>query len=207
METKFSEQESLAVISEMIEQARNNFQKGAGNMMIFWGCSVSFTSLLVFILLNTLENPNQAFWAWWIMAVCGVVAHFIERRQERKLLVKTQIDTIINSVWSGYLLFCLLFLAIVFAFGILMHYVNIFVIITPVILSAVGMAEFITAKACRFRWYLFGAITMWAGALLCVVIMLLTKSIDYQFVIMAVCMLIGFVLTGILQNKKAEENV
>lgn len=189
----------------MINQARNNFRKGSGNQMIFWGCATAFTSLLVFVLLKILPNPNQAFWAWWILAACSIVNYFIERKQPQ--LVKTQIDTIISSAWKGYMLFCVMFLAIVFAFGIAMRDAHVFVIITPVILSAIGMAEFVTAKACRFGWYLFGAITMWIGALLCVVITVLTSSVDYQFIILAACMLIGFVATGVLQNKKATQHV
>ena len=50
METKFTEQESLAIISKMIEQARNNLQKGSGNSMIFIGLSVAFTAILNVIL-------------------------------------------------------------------------------------------------------------------------------------------------------------
>jgi MFS family permease len=209
METKtnFSEKESMAIIAEMIERARNNFRKGSGNSMIFWGCSAAFTSLLVFVLLKTLDKPVWAFWAWCLMGVCGVIDFFIKRKQEKNLLVKTHIDVILSTIWRGYVLFVWLFLAIVFAFGMATNDDNIFALITPVILLAVGMAEFVTAKTCRFKWYLYGAIVMWTGAVVCVGLTLLANSVDYQFIVLAVCMLVGFTVTGILQNKKSEKNV
>ncbi|GHT77179.1 hypothetical protein AGMMS50262_17530 [Bacteroidia bacterium] len=208
METKLTEQESLAVINEMIDRARNNFRKGSGNSMIYWGCWCAFSALLVFILLKTLSNPTQAFWAWWLMALAGVIDFFIQRKKKKEILVRTQIDNIIDSVWRSYLFFCCLFLGIIFAFGIVLNDGYIFWLITPVILSAVGMGEFITAKAYRFKWYLYGAIVMWTGAALCVAITLwTTHSVFFQFLILAACMLLGFVLPGYLLNKKSDSHV
>ena len=66
METKFTEQESLVIINEMINRTRNNIQKGSANSMIYNGYAVAFTAILNFILLLLLPEAdrNWSFSVW-----------------------------------------------------------------------------------------------------------------------------------------------
>ncbi|MDR2293050.1 MAG: hypothetical protein LBE11_06200, partial [Prevotellaceae bacterium] len=58
METKFTEQESMEIITEMIHRARNNVQKGAGTFMVFWGSMVALTALLNIALIYILHQMS-----------------------------------------------------------------------------------------------------------------------------------------------------
>ena len=209
METKFNEKESLALISEMIELARNNFQKGSGNSMIFWGWFVALTAIMNVVLALVLENPYYSFNIWWIMILGQIVDSFIIRKKDvESAIVKTHIDRIIAAIWRGFLISIIVLLIVIFGFAYGTQNPKIFILINPCIMIMIGLSEFITAKTCRFKPYFYGAIIMWIGAVSCFIISLITSNIViYQFLILAVCMIVGFVIPGYSLNKLSKKDV
>ena len=208
METKFTEKESLALISEMITQARQNLRKGSGNAMIFIGLLVSLVALANVALAFILPDSNQSFWIWCMMVPGVLVNKLIVKKTVKQSMVKTHIDTIIEYVWLGFSCTVCVFLAVIFILGLGRRLYEVFSLINPGIILMVGMAEFITAKACRYKPYFFGACIMWTGALLCTLAFWVTNSpVIVQFFILAVCMIAGFVIPGYRLNRKAKENV
>ncbi len=215
MEPKFTEQQSLALISEMIEQARNNFQQGAGNAFILNGCAVAFIALLTIALAFIFPNSNQVFWVWCLMVPVSFIDRMMDKRVDRNAMVKTHIDKIISTTWRAFGIAVGLFLFVVFGYSIagsnhgIENSWRLCVLITPVIMIMAGTAEFITAKACRFKPILTGAYIMWGGALAC----LANYAFCHKwsgvagFVILAVCMLLAFAVPGYKLNKMAKENV
>ena len=211
METKFTEQESLAVINEMIKQARNNFNKGSGTGMIFSGILVSVMAIinvisaLVFIKSNI--NPNYSFWIWCLMIPGIYVGRLIEKKVEREAMVKTHLDSIFSSTWNGYIYAVYLFLAIVFCIGFGKKMYDLFYLLNPGILILLGLCEFVSAKTYRFKPYLYGAVAMWLGAAICTALMWGPYPVIFQLLIMALCMIFGFVIPGYKLNKLAKDNV
>jgi hypothetical protein len=211
MDTNLTEQQSLDVITEMINRAQNNIKKGSGNYMIFWGLLVAFTASLNIVLIAVLENPNQSFMVWWLMVPGEIISLLMERKQKREAIVKTHIDYIISAVWKGFLLSTIIFILLVFAVSYAGKTYEYFRMINPVILLLIGIAEFVTAKACRYKPFLYGAVAVWTGTLACMFAMILAtdpwRLTSVQFVIMAICMIISFVIPGFQLNKKAKEHV
>ncbi|MDR2058348.1 MAG: hypothetical protein LBP83_08755 [Dysgonamonadaceae bacterium] len=214
METKFTEQQSLKVISEMINRARNNVQKGAGIFMIFWGWMVAIAALLnvvlIYILWRISVSPSYSFHIWWIMLPAWIVSFILKRKIDRSAIVKTHIDNVISSVWMAFGISNVIFLIIIFGLSYsLQVYDYFFYMINPIIILLTGIGEFVTAKVCRFRPFLYGAIAMWTGSLACALAVMLFKNgngVLVQFIILAVCMIIGFVVPGYKLNKLAENN-
>jgi hypothetical protein len=211
METKFTEQEGLTLINEMIKQARNNFQKGSGNSMIFYGLIVSILSILnvilAFVLIKYNINVNYSFWMWFLMIPAIFVGRLIDKKVERETMVKTHLDSILSTAWNGYIVSVFLFLTIIFTIGFGKKIYDIFYLINPFILILIGLAEFVSAKTYRFKPYLFGAIAMWLGALACAALMWTPVPVIFQLLIVALCMFLGFVIPGLKLNKLAKENV
>jgi hypothetical protein len=212
METKFTEQQSLEVISEMVTRARNNIKKGSGNYMIFWGILVSSTALLNIVLAYLLvyysKASNLSFWIWLIMIPGLIVSKWMQRKIDRESIVKTHIDHIISSAWNGFMLAAYLFIFIIFALSFSTHVYHYFNLINPVLLLFMGVSEYVTAKACRFKPFLYGAISSWTGAVACMfAIPLFADGVAIQLFILAICMVIGYVIPGFKLNKKAEEHV
>ncbi|MDR3350039.1 MAG: hypothetical protein LBN98_00115 [Prevotellaceae bacterium] len=214
MDTKFTEQESLAVISEMIDRARNNVQKGAGTFMIFWGATVAAIALLnvalVCILWGMSVSANYSFHVWWLMLPAWAVSFILKHKTDRTAIVKTHIDKVISSVWKAFGISNAIFLLMVFGLSYsLQEYKHFFYLINPIIILLTGISEFITANMCRFRPFLHGAIAMWAGSLACALMIILFgngNGVLAQFIIVAACMIIGFVIPGYKLNKLAKEN-
>ncbi len=203
METKFTEQQSLALINEMIDQARNNFRKGAGNITIFWGCLVAFTALLNFSLAFVLPN-NQSCLVWFLMIPGWIVSYFMRTKIDETGIVRTQIDRIINATWMAFgisiVLLLLTFWGVSYHFKIYQH----FTMLNSVILMMTGAAQFITGKACRFKPYVYGGYIFWAGSLICIIIL---PYVVFHFLVLTVTMLFGYIIPGVKLNKKAEGHV
>jgi len=210
METKFTEQESLAVINEMIDQARNNVQKGSANSMIYNGYAVAIVAVLDFILLYLLPESykNSANWIWLLMIPSSFISRYVQSRVDRSAIVKTQIDRIIHSLWNGFAISVAVLLSILFSMSLVYNTWHYFAAITPTIMIMVALAEFGVAKACRFKPFLWGAIGFWAGALFCVFFtFFVLKNGSIQLLVLAVCMIWGFVIPGYKLNKLAKDNV
>ncbi|MDR1405877.1 MAG: hypothetical protein LBI89_01560 [Prevotellaceae bacterium] len=203
MEHKFTEQESLAVISEMISRARNNVQKGAGTFMIYWGATVAAAAVLnialAFILRGMSLPVNYSFNIWWLMLPAWAVSIILKQKRGRTAIVKSHFDHIISSIWLAFGISSIIFLSAVFALSYSLHeYRYFFYLINPIVLLMSGIGEFITAKVCRFRPFLHGAVAMWAGSAACAPAVIITAhgGVLVQFVILAVCMTAGFVIPG-----------
>ncbi|MCL2098793.1 MAG: hypothetical protein FWH23_08580 [Bacteroidales bacterium] len=209
MEPKFTEKESLSLINEMIAQARNNFQKGAGTSFIFYGYMVAFTALLNVVLLQVLPNPYLSFHVWWLMAPAGFVNRCIEKKLRSQAMLKTHIDSIIKTTWRGFAFAVVLLLIVIFGYGIAQKNHLLFVLITPMIMIMTGIAEYVTAKACRFKPVETGAYILWAGALACLASYVFCSCCSgiIQFFILALCMILAFVVPGYKMNKMAKEHV
>jgi hypothetical protein len=212
MEKRFSEQESLAVISEMIDRARNNVQQGAGRMMVFWGWMVAVVAVAnagLICLLAWQKLPVQgSFWVWTLMVPAWGVAWLMKRKQREATGVKSYADGVIGAVWQSFSVAVGLFLAMVFglAYG-LGEYKCFFVLINPVILLLTGTCEFVVGRACRFGPFVRGAVAMWVGSALCVVSVILAdrgEGVLLQFMVLAACMVAGFVVPGRLLNRLGE---
>ena len=197
-----TEQESLQVITQMIKQAQNNFQKGSGNCMIFWGYLIVFATLLVFGL--SFKFGNKANFVWLIIIPGWLVTFLMMKKINRSAIVKTHINHIVDSVWIAFFVSAvvlqLIFWSMYYYYGATLQ----FNMMMPVILLNTGVAEYIMGKAYRFRPYVNGGFIFWLGAIVCLLIL---PYVLFHFLILAVCMVFGYIIPGLMLNKKAKENV
>lgn len=205
METQFTEQESLKVIKEMIERAKNNFQRGGVEISLLWGYLIAITAIAHFILCRVLDNPSQAYMVWGTMWIGVVVTIFMQRKSNRQAIVKNHIDKTGSYIWWGFAISVFLLYAVFWIMRLPNN--GQFLYITPVILGMAGMAEFITAVNYRYKPYYYGAIIFWAGALACAVVTALTKHGEYQSLIMAACAILSFVIPSHVILSKSKGHV
>ena len=206
MENNFTEQDSMKLINEMISQARNNFQEGGIRTSIFSGYVVAATAFANFILIHTLDDPNQSFWIWLTMIPMIIISRIIKRRYSRSATVKTHIDKIVRHIWNAFAISVAIFLITIYGTAYALHSGFLGILITPIILTMMGAAQFITSIACRFRPYLYGACIFWGGALICTLSYIFASS-DIQFIILGICAILGLCVPGHIANRKAVKNV
>ncbi|MDR1169238.1 MAG: hypothetical protein LBK97_00190, partial [Prevotellaceae bacterium] len=164
------------------------------------------------ILLQALNDKNMSFAVWFLMIPLAIIEYFLKRKVDRSAIVRTQIDGIITYIWRGFSFSIIALIIILFSMAYLNPYMHshswvYFMLITPMIMIMTAMAEFGMAKACSYRPFYWGAISFWIGALLCLLSYIILKKGDAQFIILAVCMIVGFVIPGYSLNKKAKQNV
>ncbi|MDR1200822.1 MAG: hypothetical protein LBL58_04200 [Tannerellaceae bacterium] len=206
MENKFNEQESLQLITDMINQARNNFRKGAGNSMIFLGYTLAVLSILNYVLLVLFNNPF-VYSVWALCIPLFFINYFYSSKRYKEALVKSHIDKVIGNVWTSAFISIsmIVFICYYAAYGF-KSWIP-YMLIVPLIMAAGGTALYITAKLCRFKPYAYGGIVFWLGSILCVIISVVMSRIEIQFIIFALSMIAGYVIPGHLANRKAEKDV
>ncbi|MDR1557036.1 MAG: hypothetical protein LBS88_08415 [Tannerellaceae bacterium] len=211
MEKELNKQESLQLITDMIAQARERFQNRSGDGIILWGYVVAILALANFVLLQVLEGEqvNYSYWVWMCTIPVFVVNYIREAGKAKKAYVRNYIDSIIGYVWLAFFISNLILIASVFILAITFqdyHGGILFRLITPMIMGMTGLCLFINGKAYRFQPFVYGAILFWTGALVSALIQVVW-AYSLHFLVLALCMIPGFILPGHILNRKARQDV
>jgi hypothetical protein len=95
-ETKFSEQESLQLIAEMIKKAKGSYHDtGIGSLL--WGSVVSIASLMNF--LQRTYDFKLWFDIWWLVLAAIIPQVYISIKEKKIQKAKQYDDDLVNSVW------------------------------------------------------------------------------------------------------------
>lgn len=211
MGKEFTEQDSLRVINEMINQARNNFRKGAGSYSIFWGYFIAGIAIMNLILLHIFTNndinTNYAGYTWWITFPTGIIYFFYAKNKAKQSIVATHIDRIIAAIWIAFAISCFVFIIVLSLCTSNYETRYMGLIITPTILLLLGMGQFISATALKFKFYFYAAGIFWLGSILCIILSAWTGKGEIHYIVLAICMILGFCIPGHMLNKKAKGNV
>lgn len=99
-EKKISEQESLELINQMIEQTRRDSTVGSGNTFLIWGYVCMVVSLAVFVAAYT--GPGAWGWLYLGIPVMGGTATLIAGRKKRMRLLRTprRVSTVFGRAWQ-----------------------------------------------------------------------------------------------------------
>lgn len=206
METKPNQQDSLRIINEMIAEARNTFTEGNAKTMINMGYIVATISILNIVLLYTLSTPSYSFFIWLLMLPITLIDSYLSKKRRQKTGATTHLEKIISAVWGAYGISMIVLLTIIFSFVYITDKWEYVALITPVILTFLGMAQCVTAIVCKYKPYKIAAYVFWLGALICIFIVLTPYAV-LQFVVLAICMILGFVVPSRLISKVSARNV
>ena len=207
MNEKFNHEDSLSLISEMIERTRNNIREKGSSSMIYWGYVVATLSIINHVLMKTLDDFDKSFFVWVLILPAMVISFFMERRNWRQKLIRTHIDKINDMVWLGFFISYVVFTASIVLLVFKLDVINkldirhIYMLNIPIIITLLGMGQFITACVLRHKlWYIIAAST-WIGAILSAIV-----NLEGQFIIFAACMFFGFAVPGHIMNYKAKKS-
>ncbi|NMC37207.1 MAG: hypothetical protein GYA41_02655 [Bacteroidales bacterium] len=147
-------EESLQIISEMINKTKVNIRQGIFHFL-FWGWLIFFCSLAEYLLfrLTDLENP----WYVWLLVIPGSFVSFIYGYVKgKKSPFHTYADMIYMWTWVGF------FIAAVVLFIIISDRME---SVAPYILTLAAIPTFISGFIIRFRPLISGGISFWIFAL------------------------------------------
>lgn len=98
-EEKFSEKESLKLITEMIQKAKHSFHEN-GTTAILWGSVIGIAGLVNFAELYW--HFYIAFDIWMIVLAAIIPQIFISIREHKSRKVVTHIEAAMNTIWIVY---------------------------------------------------------------------------------------------------------
>jgi hypothetical protein len=100
-EKKLTEQESLQLITEMIQKAKASHFHENGTSAILWGSVIGFCGLFSFIRMH--YNINIGGFDVWLLALIALIPQvYLAIQDGRKNVVKTDMQIAINAIWTVY---------------------------------------------------------------------------------------------------------
>jgi MFS family permease len=180
---KLSGEESLQLIQQMIQVAKDDHREN-GDGWLIWGWLLFVASVASAIMSHT-KSSEYISYVWMGMLVIGLVVYMAGRLQKKKhKRVQTYVQELLEKLGTGF--FISLFVLIIasnmsnsfFSFGYFY------------VLYAFWM--FIHGSAIRFRPLIIGAIVNWAAAIAIFYI----EDFRQDMMISAVAILVGYLIPG-----------
>ncbi len=201
-EKKFTEKESLELISQMIQATRKNLVKGQGNYFIIYGYTAAILSIIIYTLLYMTHTPW--WWAgWFLMFLPVIILSFKEKRNTPTVITYT--DSMVNKVWqvmgASFSLTMLVILALSFIVGKCD-----FILMLPLCLLYASIGTAITGLVIREKCLLY---TPLVGFVLAIY-MLMSYTINNSAAILwnlyfGLSFVVMMIIPGHILNNKSEK--
>jgi hypothetical protein len=148
-------EESLRIITDMINRTKVNIQQGSFNLL-FWGWLILVCSLADYFVMN-FTGYNHHYYVWFLTIPGAFVSMGYGFVTGRKAKVHTYADRLYMWVWIGFLFsFVTLFIIHSKQLGTVSQY----------ILTLVGFAIFISGFIIKFKPLIIGGILFWIIAII-----------------------------------------
>lgn len=184
----FSPKDSLLLIDNMINQAKNRFTEN-GFLYLLWGWVILVCALFHFaaLKLNLFKHPE---WVWMITWAVVILQIIYLVKAKRKAKVKTYSDGIIDAIWICFGI-CMFVLAIVVGRFNLWMYMN------SLVLLFYGIPTFLSGFVMRFTPLKLGGIVCWVLAIVSTYV-----GQIYYLLFIAAAVLIAWIIPGYLLRKR-----
>lgn len=106
-------EQSIAIITRMLQNTQNNLQKNAGSYFLLWGYVTLITSLAVYAALVATGDWRFNY-LWFAIPLAGLPLMFIVRRRIGQPPVRTFVDI---AVWKLWIPLCVALLTFSFLAG------------------------------------------------------------------------------------------
>ncbi len=179
-------EESLKIITEMINKTKMNVKQGSFQLL-FWGWLILFCSLSEFLLINLTDYPTP-WYIWWLVVPGILVSIIYGMVKGKKEHVHTYAERIYMWTWLAFMVVAIL----MFVF-IRPHY-ELFPVL---ILMLAGFPTFISGIILRFRPLMLGGISFWIFS---VITFLVGQSVVP--LIVSIAMFTGYLIPGYMLKRK-----
>ena len=185
-----NEKDHLALISEMINIARKEFDDDSW-IYLLWGWAVCLASLAEYALLM-MGNKYHSI-VWLLMPVAAIVQLVVSFRKKKTVRVKTHMDKVIGYVWISFGV-CL----VVVLFSQFVMRESTF----PVLILLCGIGTFISGG-------IMNLIPMKVGGICCWVIGLVAFHVtfEYQLLLLSLSLILSYIIPGHLLKNRFKNNV
>lgn len=185
-------EESLRIITDMINRTKVNIQQGSFHLL-FWGWLILVCSLADYFVMNFTGYLHH-YYVWFLTIPGGFVSMIYGFVKGRKAKIHTYADRLYMWVWLGFIFsFVTLFIIHSKELGTVSQY----------ILTLVGFAVFISGFIIKFKPLIIGGILFW---IIAIIVSLVAPSIAPLGMPLAV--ITGYLIPGyMLKNKGNHDKV
>jgi hypothetical protein len=219
MEKSLSNNESLDLINVMINSARNNLQKGTGNIFLLWGYVIAILALANLLLLWILPHQTNYYSFYvWFAAPLGLIVYFVQIRKIKEMqIVRTYVDKIVTYVWIAFSISVLaiivsMLLANVHGFGESgtnfepLNWIH-WSFLIPFMLILYGFALFVSGLAYQFKPLIVGAVICWFCAVIIFLFYQMKYFMEMQLISLIFSIIAGYIVPGHLLNIQEKKHV
>lgn len=184
-----NEQESLALIREMIDRARGEVRHG-GYFFLLWGWLVVAGCALHYGLWEIL-GPSQAALAWAAVGIIGGIGTWLGIRRQKSREHRASITgRTISVVWTAVGALLLILTGIGLA-G-LMSFQEVY----PMYMFLYGVGTFVTGGVLSFRPLQFGALCSWGLGIAAFFV-----DFQSQLLLIGAAIIVSYLIPGYLLNR------
>lgn len=189
-----TEQESLLLIGQMIQNAKRGVQEN-GVIFLIWGWLVLLASLLQYVMLYIFPSDYNALPWPVLMILGGIITMVYSARQKKQQRVKTHVDTCLKYLWISFGVALFFVLAYMSKIGIEAAY--------PLILVVYGIGTFTSGGALQFKPLIIGGICCWILAGISVFV-----GFQGQLLLLSLAIVVAYIIPGhLLQARAAHEKI
>jgi uncharacterized protein with PQ loop repeat len=177
-----SEKESLALITKMINRAKDSYYE-TGRSAMLWGAVIAFCSL---VKLSEIQFDYRLPFDIYLLTFVAVIPQvYISIKEKKERKVVSYDDAYLNYLWLGFGICVFLMIVITNSIASNLHpLVNDYREITknrvdwidfrfseyvsPLFLLLYGLPTFVTGAACKFKPMVWGGILCWASSIVAI---------------------------------------
>jgi hypothetical protein len=196
-EKDLTEKESLELIARMIQSSKENMEVGRGNRFLYWGYFTVTLSIVVYVLVAL---TNNSIWScsWMLMfGFWGFISY-----KEKKPVVVTYTDKVINQVWRvmGYM-FILTFI-VVSILQLIAHYPSLSLMM-PLSLLYVGIGVSITGIILQDKWLIYSPFISFVITFYMLTMLIIRGPSNSWSLLFGFAFGIMYIIPGHIMNHKA----
>ncbi len=207
-EKKLTEKESLELITQMINKAKNSYHDTGFSAML-WGSVIAVCSLIRLSEIHFNYKLPFDIYLLTLVAVIPQIFFSIKEKKERK--VKSYDDIYMDYLWLGFGIS--IFLLILISNNIFSEWGSwaaeyktatgktaspgFYEFVNPLFLMLYGMPTFVTGAACKFKPMLWGGLFCWVS---CIVAVYTPVKID--LILVALSAIFAWLIPGILMERE-----
>ncbi len=201
-EKKFTEKESLELISHMIQATRKNLVKDQGNYFIIYGYTAAILSVIIYTLLCKTHTPW--WWAGWFLMFLPVIVLAFKGKRNSPTVV-TYTDSMVNKVWQVVGTLFSLTVLVMLALSLLVGKCD-FMLMLPLCLLYASIGTAITGLVIREKCLSY---TPFAGFVFAIYMLMnytINNSIDIRWnLYFGLSFIIMMIIPGHVLNNKSEK--
>jgi hypothetical protein len=207
-ERPISKNESLELITTMINQAKNSYHD-TGLSALMWGAVVAVCSLVKFA---EIKFGFRLPFDIYLLTFAAIIPQvFISIREKKQRKAKTYDDAYMDFIWLGFGISIILMVFVLNMMGAAWQPVaesiyrdtgvrssfQLYEFIGPLFLILYGIPTFVTGTACKFKPMLWGGLICWVS---CVIACFTRAEIDLLLV--AFSAIVAWFIPGIIMMRE-----